>query len=241
MLNALKLVLNNPYAARVRALDLLGSFRGCALARLHGVPDRVVEDLRHQYRATPFFRVSREFLAEAPCASHFPNDSDLYVLTRILQPNTIVETGVGNGISSGAFLQGIADNRSGHLYSIDLPDYTLFDSRGNRIEIRPQGKPPGWLVPGNLKSNWTLCLGSSETLLPSILSDLHHIDLFMHDSDHSYRCMAFEFHAAWPHLVSGGMMVSDDIFWNRAFFDFCGEVRRKPYLINPARSALLRK
>jgi len=42
----------------------------------------------------------------------------------------------------------------------------------------------------------------------------------MHDSEHPYECMIFEYEEAWKYLKSGGLLVSDDINWNSVFGDF---------------------
>ena len=44
-----------------------------------------------------------------------------YIVTRVLKPKFIVETGVGIGISSMFFLEALKENECGTLYSIDLP------------------------------------------------------------------------------------------------------------------------
>ena len=40
--------------------------------------------------------------------------------------------------------------------------------------------------------------------------------------------MLFEFRAAWRHLRRGGVLVSDDVFWNPAFWLFT-RVHRVPF------------
>ena len=45
----------------------------------------------------------------------------LYFLTRLVQPEVIVETGVGAGYSTQAFLSAIHRNGKGRLYSSDFP------------------------------------------------------------------------------------------------------------------------
>jgi predicted O-methyltransferase YrrM len=40
--------------------------------------------------------------------------------------------------------------------------------------------------------------------------------------------MLFEFRAAWPHLRAGGVLVSDDVFWNPAFLLFT-RLHRVPF------------
>jgi len=46
------------------------------------------------------------------------------------------------------------------------------------------------------------------------------VDIFVHDSLHTYRNMRFEFETVWPSLTHSGVVISDDIAMNRAFEDF---------------------
>lgn len=136
----------------------------------------------------------------------------LYVLCRLLEPEIIVETGVADGFSSFFILNALQANKKGHLYSIDLPNQP-----GQELK---DGKITGWFVPESLKNRWTLIIGSSKERLPLLLSELKEVNIFYHDSDHSYENMMFEFKEAWPYLKESGILVSDDITDNQAFDDF---------------------
>ena len=46
------------------------------------------------------------------------------------------------------------------------------------------------------------------------------IDMFLHDSSHSYRHMLWEFRQFWPRLRDGGLLVSHDVHMNAAFPEF---------------------
>jgi predicted O-methyltransferase YrrM len=62
----------------------------------------------------------------------------------------------------------------------------------------------------------------------------------MHDSEHSFDCMWFEFNAAWPALRPGGVLISDDVNSTQAFGQFAVQEGRDP--VRLARGmALLRK
>ena len=50
----------------------------------------------------------------------------------------------------------------------------------------------------------------------------------MHDSEHSFDCMWFEFNAAWPALRDGGILLSDDVNSTEAFPRFAAEQSRRP-------------
>ncbi len=156
----------------------------------------------------------------------------LYGLVRHMQPKALLETGVCNGVSSAVILSALERNRSGKLYSIDFPEHA--DTRytegvfweGKRGATIPKHKQPGWLIPENLKTRWTLIIGRSQEQMTPLLERTGEIDFFLHDSEHSYECMTFEYEIAWMHLRQGGLLVSDDIGWNSAFQDFANQHER---------------
>jgi hypothetical protein len=158
----------------------------------------------------------------------------LYAVLRHLRPQVAVETGVANGFSTAFSLLALDRNGEGRLHSVDLPrevgrDYepgTFFEGEG-RAGI-PSGSEPGWLIPPELKERWTLILGRTQEELPPLLERLGTVDSFMHDSEHSFECMWFEFNEAWPHLREGGVLLSDDVNSTEAFGRFAGEQSRRP-------------
>lgn len=160
--------------------------------------------------------------------------SHLYSLCRLIKPSIIIETGVGAGLSSTYILQAIEDNGFGKLYSIDFPK-AMYLTENNRVVNDgfwiPDKQKSGWIIPKNLKENWKLILGKSiEKLLP-LLKQVGSIDLFFHDSEHTYQTMMFEYHAAWPYLNKQGILASHDVNWNNAFTDFAYEVNAKPNIL----------
>jgi predicted O-methyltransferase YrrM len=151
----------------------------------------------------------------------------LYICALLLKPELVVETGVASGRSSAFQLLALKENDFGMLHSIDLPQH--FETKPNTYIVEgnneldgfvPKGSMPGWLIPDELRNRWKLYLGRSSDLLPEILIEQKSIDIFYHDSDHSYNNMMFEYKTIWPHLRSGGLLISDDIKWNKAFDDF---------------------
>lgn len=153
----------------------------------------------------------------------------LYAVVRSEKPNVIVETGVCNGVSSYVVLLAINENQCGELYSIDYPTFSddpvpefqkdnYPDS--HVFSAVPKDKEPGWVVPDDLTDYWELRLGKSQRELPPLLQDLGDIDLFFHDSDHTFPCMMFEYELAWEYLKPGGIILSDDVDSNDAFDKF---------------------
>jgi hypothetical protein len=82
------------------------------------------------------------------------------------------------------------------------------------------------MVPDQLRKRWTLEIGRSEEKLVPILEGLREIDIFLHDSDHSYETMMYEYKAAWPYLVKNGLLLSDDVKMNTAFVEFAKDMSR---------------
>jgi predicted O-methyltransferase YrrM len=144
---------------------------------------------------------------------------------------TVVETGVGLGISSNFILQALQDNGFGELHSIDLPKSTYMSDQGIRIREHAytlKDDMPGSLIHRDLKGRWTLVVGKSQVELPKLCKFLGTIDLFFHDSEHTYDNMWCEYETAWSHIAKKGILASHDIDWNKAFADFAAKKKRIP-------------
>lgn len=147
----------------------------------------------------------------------------LYAICRFLKPNVVVETGVGLGASSSFILQALKDNKFGELYSIDNPRSIYSSDAGIRINesvYTSQDSLLGCLVPDHLRKHWTLVLGKSRDELHPLCKHLGIVDLFFHDSEHTYQNMLEEYETVWPHIRKNGILTSHDIDWNNAFDDF---------------------
>jgi len=159
--------------------------------------------------------------------------SILYVCIRALKPIVMVETGVASGSSTRYILTAMKMNSRGMLYSIDLPNV-------DPGAVIPKGKQVGWLVPEELKSRWRLIFGQSQEKLPLLLESLKSIDAFLHDSEHSYQTMIFEYETAWHYLRDEGLLLSDDVHWNKAFHDFVRGNKPKRWTIFNGLGAMIK-
>jgi hypothetical protein len=185
---------------------------------------------RHDLRRSSFASLlnylegnSKAELARSDNILDNPYYSALYTLVRWLRPESIVETGVSRGVSSKAILSALEENGAGTLYSIDLPNAKWIDEKGTRWDDSiSKSVTTGHLVPRNLRHRWNLIIGESRAMLPMLLNKIGPIDIFMHDSEHSYAHMMFEFNTAWPYVRNSGIMISDDEDYNNAFNDFVG-------------------
>lgn len=131
----------------------------------------------------------------------------LYALTRWLRPVVVVESGGFVGMSSAFILKALADEKlaTAKLYSIELSEEC----------------EQGALIPDDLRSTaqfMPMC-GRIEDFIKRDQLPAS-IDMFLHDSSHSYRHMVWEFRQFWPRLRDGGLLVSHDVQMNAAFPEF---------------------
>jgi predicted O-methyltransferase YrrM len=188
--------------------------RGRLLSNLLGVPSNVIKEIFNEIN--PFTETMYEILANYPNLGYMDRRKNqiLYAIVRLLKPKIVIETGVAAGISSAYILKALDRNKLGRLISIDI-EQKEFDGI-----VLPSDKPVGWLVPNDLRERWTLKIGSSRQLLQPLL-EKEEVDLFFHDSEHSYENMMFEFEAVWKRLRNGGLIISDNIEFNNSFDVFC--------------------
>ena len=141
----------------------------------------------------------------------------LYLIVRAARPRVVVETGVLYGASSAHILAALARNGEGELHSLDLPH-------------QPREPRHDFLVPQDLRGRWTLLIGDARDLLRPLLARLPALDLFYHDSLHTFEHMTWEYSTAFTHLSPGGVLASHDvrtisslreIFRRNAFPTFC--------------------
>ncbi len=131
----------------------------------------------------------------------FLNHNDHYQglladLIRQEKPDTMIETGVESGYSSEHFLVAMDDNRKGRLYSCDPAPSGFYEA----YPIRHQ--------------RFTFMREPSYTACDKIFKATGKVDIFLHDSDHSYACQTWEYEWAWLHVRNGGIIASDDVGWS---------------------------
>jgi predicted O-methyltransferase YrrM len=145
----------------------------------------------------------------------------LYLLVRAARPRTIVETGVLYGASSAHILAALARNDAGELYSVEIGRDLREPSHDH-------------FVPAELRDRWRLIIGDSRRELPMLLARCGPVDIFYHDSLHTFDHMTWEFETALPSLSRSGVLASDDvlnppslvgIFRDGAFPAFCRDRR----------------
>src|SRR5262249_41629282 len=151
----------------------------------------------------------------------------LYWAVRRANPKVVVQTGVSNGLSSAFMMLTLAKNgQEGRLHVIDLPAiFNPNDPAWTQKDtvygvVIPEGKSSGWIVPDIYRDRIEIEVGDAKELLPKLVDRLGSIDVFFHDSDHSYGHMMFEFNEVMRKLAPGGTIIADDIAWNASLWDF---------------------
>ncbi len=152
----------------------------------------------------------------------------LYILCKIIKPKKVVETGVAYGLSSMYILQALFENKNGVLYSID----SVFSPWQSKEMI-------GCAIPSHLRENWKLIFGPSSKKLNETLYSLDSLDIFFHDSLHTYKNMQFEFETAWPFINKNGFLISDDISGNNAFHDFHSKMNLESFILQQNEKSFL--
>lgn len=119
----------------------------------------------------------------------------LAALIRQEKPGIVVETGLETGFGAEFILKALDDNGHGRLWSIDPalhPDFV-------RVPL--------------IHPRFTFIQKRSQDALEPLYKEVGPFDVFVHDSDHSYEVQSWEFEAAWKMVRPGGIIASDDVYW----------------------------
>lgn len=146
-----------------------------------------------------------------------------YVVCRLARPSVVVETGVAYGGTTSFILKSLNVNGRGMLHSIELPPL-----------VTDVDRYIGCLVPEQLKDRWRLHRGASKRVIPRVAATAGSVDLFLHDSDHSYANMRAELDAMRPFLAADGIVMADDVDTSDAWPEWIESVR-------PAMAAVLQQ
>ncbi len=161
-----------------------------------------------------------EIRSEAPFTMIHNADFTLarlcYCACRMLKPSVVLETGVAYGVTTAFILKALEANGNGVLHSVDLPPLG-----------RNADRFVGILVLEHLKARWRLHRGVSKRVLPKLLSRLGKVDIFVHDSLHTYKNMLREFQIVKSYLSSPAVVIVDDVDSNQAFSEYVSEMQPK--------------
>jgi len=138
------------------------------------------------------------------------------------EARTIVETGVAAGWSSLALLAWLSQLGEGHLYSVDRP----YPGSSGTDYV-------GAVVPGALRSErWTLWCLPDRIGIPRVIRSVGAIDLAHYDSDKSPEGRLFAYPRLWKAVRPGGLLVSDDVGDNIAFFEFADALGQTALIVD---------
>ena len=128
----------------------------------------------------------------------------MYVSIRILKPDIVIETGTANGRSAAAIASALSANKFGKLYSYDVlkttAPYIQEKNRRHVSLVTLDGKPES--------------LRKHIAALPRVSG----VQIFLHDSDHSYPNQMSDYQTAKE--LGFDLLVSDDVDASLAFCDF---------------------
>lgn len=133
----------------------------------------------------------------------------LYMLVRLTSPESVVETGVANGVSTFFILNALKKNATGKLTSIDI-SYNVATFLNNEEKMRWELKVLDTKV--NLRKQFK-----------EILAAVENLSIYLHDGDHSYLWQQMEYNLAYAKLRCGGILLSDDVDSSFAFIDTFGK------------------
>lgn len=122
-----------------------------------------------------------------------------YAMVRVLQPRLVVETGTDKGLGSCVLASALIRNGTGRLITIDT---------------NPNS---GVLITGPASAVTERVLGDSVSVLASIGQD---VDLFVHDSLHTYQHELAELEAIERSLAPKGCVMSDNAHVTDALLDW---------------------
>lgn len=225
----MRLLATNPKFRRMR-LNWLSALTGIPTKEVKRYISEIerdrelLKDVTQAYRQhTLYLPMPTDFMVHPSGGTLFFHCVSMYALVRLVRPEFVVETGGTPGKSSAFLLRALERNGYGHLYTIDLPP------RATELPVKPSQAHTAlphhlganWCVPETLRSRQTLLLGPAQEHLPAVLDKLGHVDIFVHDSDHSYAHMLFELELAYRFVRSGGYLWADDIATNSTWDHFC--------------------
>jgi predicted O-methyltransferase YrrM len=132
-----------------------------------------------------------------------------YAAARWLKPRLTIETGTADGLGTAAIARALqrnaAEGISGKLLSFDIAPHA------------------GWLLDEGLRDWARLVLGDVSETLPRELDGVT-VDLFVHDSLHTYEHERFELEVVNAHAGEGFVAISDNAHATTALADFSAEV-----------------
>jgi predicted O-methyltransferase YrrM len=154
------------------------------------------EDLRrHLLRTT----ASSERRGLADLSVRYGRRAGWYAIARILRPAVVVETGTDKGLGSCVFAAALLRNGCGRLTTVD---------------VNPES---GYLISGKYADVVDRVIGDSRRTLQMLDTP---VDLFLHDSLHTFEHETAELDAVRPRLTDQSILLSDNAHGSDALLTF---------------------
>lgn len=144
----------------------------------------------------------------------------LHGAVSLLKPARIIETGVALGWSTLCILHALREADDYLFCSVDMP----YPRRGTESLV-------GSVVPESLRRNWILLKLADAEGVPRALKYLGTVDLAHYDSDKTPEGRSRTYNLIWQRLRRGGLLISDDIGDNTAFFEFCQTIEARTLVV----------
>lgn len=136
-----------------------------------------------------------------------------YCAVRILKPRLTIETGVSDGLGAAVLLRALQRNAE-----------EGFPGRLVGIDIDPTS---GWLLDAELRQGYELVIEDSKLALPRVLKG-QQLDLFIHDSNHTYEHEMREYELIESALAPNAVLLSDNAHAVSTLEDYAAR-RGRPY------------
>jgi methyltransferase family protein len=181
----------------------VATITGAGIAQVRGWAEELesdndlIEHLTRRLSSNP----RRRICATTP---HWARRFGWYAIVRATQPELVVETGTHLGLGSCVLASALLRNGHGRLTTID---------------IDPEA---GYLIGGPYASVIDRRTGSSVELL----ADTRNVDIFLHDSLHTYDYETLELKAVEGNLSPGAIVLSDNAHDSAALSDWAERVGR---------------
>lgn len=187
------------------------------ISKLLALDDRKISELRQEHSQVLEIIKGQQNRTHLSYPENFAVEENsgflIYSIVRTRKPEIFLETGVANGITSLLILSGMRSNGNGKLISFDVSDDV------------------GQVIPLELRKRWDLRI-LKKPFKTSFLKELNliqQVDMFCHDSDHSFKWQSFEYNSVFDYMRKGGMMLSDDIDSSYAFVEFIKSKKTRSY------------
>lgn len=181
--------------------DNLISFISYITGNKHDVTKQYFDEIESDIKFLSYLQLRISLLKrknELPRKIFFARRLGWYALVRILKPEVVVETGTDKGLGTLVIAQALKRNGSGVIYTLDKDPFA------------------GALIDEEYWENIKILRGDSLQNLTTIKN----VDIFIHDSDHSFDHETAEYESIAQNLTSKAIVLSDNSEHNSALLEW---------------------